>query len=234
MFLWAFGLLLLFITGFLFFQPRCLFDIITRVVPGALFYVNTTHQVIALTIDDGPDPRTTPKLLDILSKYGVHTTFFLISSKIPGNESIVRRIIQEGHEIGNHNTTDVPSINFSEKDFAAQLLEADKTLKQFSEIHWYRPGSGWYTPRMIYQAQELGYQVALASLHPFDPQIPFPAYAKFQILTNVQPGAVLLLHDSGTRGINTAETLDSIIPLIKKKGYLIVSLSELIEFSNKR
>ena len=60
---------------------------------------------LALTFDDGPNPETTPHVLDVLRKYHIHATFFLIGENIAGNETIVKRILREGHLVGNHSFT---------------------------------------------------------------------------------------------------------------------------------
>lgn len=94
----------------LFFQPRYLLSIVTFLFPGVVYFAETDKQLIALTIDDGPDPITTPKILEVLERYGAHATFFIISNRVKGNEALVERMVSYGHELANHLTEDKPSI----------------------------------------------------------------------------------------------------------------------------
>src|SRR5262245_42638550 len=72
--------------------------------PEVVYFVNTEEPVVALTIDDGPDATSTPKILNILKQYKAHATFFMISSRVKDNEALVTQVLAEQHEIGNHMT----------------------------------------------------------------------------------------------------------------------------------
>ena len=65
--------------------------------PDVLYSVDTSAKAVALTLDDGPDPVTTPAILDVLARNGAHATFFIITSRVPGNEALLRRMVAEGH-----------------------------------------------------------------------------------------------------------------------------------------
>ena len=155
----------------LFFQPRWLLGIVSAIAPGVTYFAETNEPAIALTIDDGPDRVTTPKILAILARYRSRATFFLISSRVSGNEKLVSRMVGEGHEIGNHLTQNEPSIQLSPAAFEASLLEADAILSQFGSLRWLRPGGGWYNSTMIATARKHHYRVALGSIFPYDTSI---------------------------------------------------------------
>jgi len=117
-------------------QPSWVFSVATRLQPGALYRVEpaitadaakSPSKVIALTIDDGPSPAT-GDILAVLDRYGVKATFFTISEYVPSHEQLFRQTIAAGHEIGNHLTTDEPSIRLSPEDFETDLLAAEETL----------------------------------------------------------------------------------------------------------
>ena len=127
----------------LMFKPSWLINRLSAHTPEVLYSVQTQESILALTIDDGPDPSTTPRILDLLLDYDARATFFLLSDRIPGNEALVQRIVDEGHEIGNHLTDDQPSIRLSADEFEGRLLHAQEPLSQFGEVRWFRPGSGW-------------------------------------------------------------------------------------------
>lgn len=223
----------LIILGLLFFQPRFILRYLEKRNPEVVFFVETQEPIIALTIDDGPDATTTPQMLELLAQYDAKATFFLIGKHVSGNEDIVKRMVQDGHEIGNHNQEDVSSISLSPSEFEKQLRETHYLLSQFAVIKWYRPGSGWYNSRMIKQVKKLDYKIALLSIHPYDPQIPSITFSRFQILANLSPGSIIILHDVGERGTRTLAVLKYILPELRRKGYKAVTLSELIKQTNK-
>ena len=210
-----------------FFQPRWLLATLAKISPRVKYFALTNARIAALTIDDGPDPNWTPQILDILAHYQVHATFFLISSKVGGNDQLISRIVKEGHEIGNHLTEDKWSIYLSPTEFENAVSEADKILRQFSEIRWLRPAGGWYRPHIIETARQYNYQVALGSIFPYDTHIRSSRFASCYILSKIRPGAILVLHEGRGRGENTLSTLASILPQIRQRGYKLVTLSTL-------
>ena len=218
----------------LWFQPEWLISTLHRRSPEALYSIETDELVVALTIDDGPDACGSPRILDILKEYDAHATFFLITEHIPGNEIYVERILAEGHEIGNHLTEDKPSIALDDEEFERELLEADKALKEFvPEVHWMRPGSGWYNETMLATIKKYDYHCALGSVYPYDPQLGAYWFSAYYVLGNVKPGSVIILHDYKRRGGRTARALEIILPALQKRGCRVVTLSELVAIDGK-
>jgi peptidoglycan/xylan/chitin deacetylase (PgdA/CDA1 family) len=182
---------------------------------------------VALTIDDGPDSVSTTLILDQLQRHGARATFFLITSRLQGQEPLMRRLRAEGHELGNHFTQDRPSIRLTLPAFEADLLVAHRNLVSWGEPRWARPGSGWYSQEMIRVMRRHGYRCALGSVYPFDAAIPSVSWAVSYILRNVRPGAIIVLHDGGSRGRRTARVLAEVLPELGRLGYRVVTLSEL-------
>jgi peptidoglycan-N-acetylglucosamine deacetylase len=207
--------------------PAWLVSALAWYSPQVTYFVETPQPVVALTIDDGPDRVTTPKILEILEQYQAHATFFMISSRVKANEKLVRRVLAEQHEVGNHLTIDQPSIELSPAEFEHQLVEADEVLSGFTQPRWFRPGSGWFNAEMLSTVRRRHYRAALGSVYPFDPHIPSAWFATQHILWNVKPGAVIILHDCGSRGERTAEVLAAILPELQSRGFRVVTLSEL-------
>ncbi|MEE8122291.1 MAG: chitin deacetylase family protein [Anaerolineales bacterium] len=222
-------LLILIIGSVLMLKPSWLLNRLSTHSPEVLYSVQTLEPILALTIDDGPDSSTTPRILDLLLEHDARATFFLLSDHIPGNETLVQRIVDEGHEIGNHLTDDQPSIRLSVDDFEGRLLHAQGVLSQFGEIHWFRPGSGWYNKSMRSILIEHGYRLALGSIHPFDSHVPSSWFASNYILWRAQPGAIIVLHDNSDRGHRTADTLDKVLPALIARGFRFLTLTELSE-----
>lgn len=209
-------------------QPRWLVGLLARASPRVVFFVETERPTLALTIDDGPDPRTTPRLLELLKRYDARATFFLIGNRAAANQELVRRIVAEGHDIGNHMVRDRPSTSLSTDTFEAALLEADSILSLHGEPRWFRPGSGWYDDEMLEIVEAHGYRLALGSIYPYDGTLPFTFYSAWHVLRRARPGSIVILHDGGERGERTIAALEAILPELRRRGLRVVTLSELV------
>jgi peptidoglycan/xylan/chitin deacetylase (PgdA/CDA1 family) len=218
----ALGLLLL-------SQPHWILKIIQTVGPEVVYFVPTTQPRVALTLDDGPDLQTTPRILEILRENQVRATFFLISGQVLGCEDLVQALVRDGHELGNHMTADQPSIGLSPEAFEQNLLAAHGVLAKFARVRWLRPASGWYSAAMIKIAKAHGYRVALGSVFPYDTHVRSAWFAKQHILFNIRPGSIIVLHDGQDRGPRTVQVLRQLLPLLKTRGYEFVILSDLVD-----
>jgi peptidoglycan-N-acetylglucosamine deacetylase len=207
--------------------PVWLVDRLAATFPGCLYRVGTNERLVALTLDDGPDERTTPLILAELRRHRARATFFLIGERIPGREALVRRLVEEGHELGNHFMHDRPAIRLGREELARDLDHSHALLQPFAPVRWARPGSGWYSRETVAAMSRKGYVCALGSVYPYDATIPWSAFAGRYILRNVRPGAVIVLHDGGGRGQRTARTLGTVLPELRRRGYRVVALSEL-------
>lgn len=210
--------------------PRAVSRVAGLVHPGCLFDVSLSARrpaLVALTIDDTPDAAGTPAILDTLRAYGARATFFVISDHIPGAESVMARIVSEGHEVGNHFTSDSPTIRLDSAAFERELAQADSALREFAPVRWARPGSGWYTARMVRSMERSGYDCALGTVYPFDGTIGWPWFSSRFILANARPGTIVILHDRGERARRTAMVLGRVLPELKARGVEVVTLSEL-------
>jgi len=214
--------------------PGWLIDGLARWFPGCLYRVPTQAPLLALTIDDGPDPSTTPLILAELRRQGARATFFLIAERIEGQQGLVRRLVAEGHELGNHFTRDRPSIRLSPDAFESDLLQAHQVLAAYGPVKWARPGSGWYTRAMVEVMRRKGYGCALGSVYSFDAALPWASVAARFVRQHARPGAVVVLHDGGARGERTARVLRDVLPELRRRGYRVVSLSELVAAADRR
>jgi peptidoglycan/xylan/chitin deacetylase (PgdA/CDA1 family) len=208
--------------------PDWVLDQLAKHYPGCVYRVATQKPLLALTLDDGPDPETTPEILRELQRHGARATFFLIASRLQGQEDLVRAIVKGGHELGNHFTLDRRSITLDSVEFKEDLLAAHQSLAAFAQVRWARPGSGWYSQQMIKVMEQNGYQCALGSVYPFDVAISSVSWATRYILRVARPGGIVVLHEGGARGRRTAQTLARVIPELQRRGYRIVSLRELV------
>ncbi len=228
---WAAGIAGIF--AFL-YRPQLLTRLLNqRTNDNVYFYINTHQKAVALTIDDGPHPTLTPQILDLLDSYHAKATFFLIGERVAGNENMTKRIVDSGHEIGNHLMRDTRSIQLTPEQFARELRQSHELLSGYGAIRWFRPGSGIYNQRMLNQIQQYNYNLALASVYPYDAHQPYVQLSARYILSNVKPGAILVLHDGiPERGERTTQILEEVLPALTEQGYQIVTLSELAQLSN--
>ena len=201
--------------------------------PQVLYTVDTDRPAVALTIDDGPDGETTPRILDTLARHHATATFFVIADRIRGNEALMRRIVSEGHEIGNHMTRDEPSIKLPTAEFEAELLSAHRTLSAYVAPRWFRPGSGWFNEPMLTVLKKHGYRCALGTVYPLDAHHSSSWLAQKLILAMARPGRIIILHDGGRRGKRTIRTLEAVLPGLQQRGFRIRTLSGIKKTANR-
>ncbi|HEY5681141.1 MAG TPA: polysaccharide deacetylase family protein [Pseudomonadales bacterium] len=208
-------------------EPRWLLRALPGEYPEIVYFVPTTSRAVAMTIDDGLDPETTPLILETLKAHGASATFFVLSDSIAGREVLLQRILYEGHEIGHHMTEDEVTVSLKPAAMAEKFHRAAQTLDAFAPITWFRPGSGRYNDAVLELTRARGYRIALASVAPLDTVIHNSARMAGFVERMIEPGSVVVLHDVGERGRRTAETLKLLLPKLKERGYAVVSLSRL-------
>lgn len=209
-------------------RPLRTADLVFDSHPAVLKRVATPEPMVALTLDDGPDPETTPALLALLERHGARATFFLLGERVSGNEVWVEAIARGGHEVANHGTRDRPAVDLSPGEFERDLLRADAVLAPFAEPRWYRPGSGWYDEAMLRVAARHGYRVALGSVYPLDAQHPFVGVSARWLRWDVDAGDIIVLHADGKRGERTFRILEDFLPWTRERGLAVVTLGELV------
>ena len=208
-------------------EPRWLVEALPGSYPEVVYFVPTEQRAIALTIDDGLDADTTPLILDVLETHGVNATFFLLSDSLEGNEDLVRRIVEYGHEIGHHMTEDEVTVSLPAPELAEKFHRAADALESVAPVTWFRPGSGRYNDQVLALTRERGYRIALASVAPLDTLITSPHSMATFINWMIEPGSIVVLHDVRERGRRTAATLERLLPILHDRGYRVLTLREL-------
>ena len=201
-------------------------------------YVYSSHMneqnKIAITFDDGPHPVYTPIILDILKEYGVHATFFLIGENAERNPDLVKRIQQEGHEIGNHTY-----LHKNLKENAAgciyeEITKAEETIIRIADqrTKLLRPPGGLYDQQVCETARRLDYDIILWTVDTLDWKHPKAEEIVSKVESSIRCGDIILCHDFiGGAPSPTPDAIRRIIPDLLKRGYEFVSVSELI-YSN--
>ncbi|MCD6032590.1 MAG: polysaccharide deacetylase, partial [Thermomicrobiales bacterium] len=197
--------------------------------PDVLFQQPGAGPLVALTFDDSPHATSTPRILDVLAAHDARATFFTIGEYVAGNEEVVRRLIAEGHELGNHMLSDTASARLPAAEFERQLRQTHEVLAPFGPVRWFRPGHTRFNRRMLDQIHAHGYRCAMASTYAYE-FLPISApYAAYHILLNIRPGGVIILHDGPVDQERTVAVLARILPALRRRGYRVVTVSELAE-----
>lgn len=193
---------------------------------------------VAITFDDGPSQEFTPQLLDILRQYDVPATFFMVGAHVDKYPDIARRVVEEGHEVGNHTYTHINVPTTSTRRLTQELLQTTRIIFDVTGQYpvYSRPPRGLYDDRYRRLTALQGQSVVLWTLSAQDWQV---GVARDQVirrvLGSVKAGDVLLFHDSGAlirhEGASrkaTVEALPAIIEGIRARGLQIVPLSTLL------
>ena len=178
---------------------------------------------VALTFDDGPKPETTPRLLDGLSRRGVRCTFFVLGVQVEGNEDLLRRMANEGHQIGMHTAHHKALAGLGPADFSAEVDQLRFTLTALlgPDNYMLRPPYGMISHAVEDRAAS---PLILWSVDPEDWSDHDAARIAAHIVDNAQDGDVILLHDIYDASVDAAlEAVDELMA----KGYTFVTVEEL-------
>ena len=192
---------------------------------------NTSEKVIYLTFDAGYENGCTEKILDVLQKHQVKAAFFLVGNYIEKNADLVRRMVKEGHIVGNHTMHHYDMSKLSDKaSFTRELTDLEtlyKTTTGMDMPKYYRPPQGIYSEENLRMAKELGYKTVFWSLAYVDwnnDAQPSHEQAFSKLLPRIHNGAVVLLHSTSQ---TNAEILDELLTKWKEMGYRFASIEEL-------
>ena len=197
--------------------------------------VETKEKVVALTFDDGPHPRNTAKILDLLAKYNAKATFFVVGANVQKYPDLIRRTNKDGHELANHTFSHPYKTSITElQDEIQQTNELIYSISGFLPV-LFRPVGGNYNEQMINAVADDGYKVVMWSWHQDTQDWKEPGVNKIvdKVLKGTQPGDVILFHDGVDNQEQTVNALEKILPELQKQGYRFVTVSELIKDDQK-
>lgn len=186
---------------------------------------------LALTYDDGPNDPDTPRLLDILAKYNVKATFFLIGKYVEKRPDLVQRIIGEGHEVGNH-TYMHPVLSLCDREnVVGELTQCKKALNGagVTDVKYFRPPFGARRPATLRIAREMGYTPVMWSVWCFDWKATTADRVEAHAIKGITGGDVILLHDGGHKQFGTdrsatVEATERIIRRYQDQGFEFVTV----------
>ncbi len=192
------------------------------------------HKVIALTFDDGPWPKSTAQVLDILKQNQIKATFFLIGQNVKNYPTLVKREIAEGHVIGNHTWHHWyqflnPQAAAYEIDHTADLIYQVTGIK----TNLFRPPGGIMHNGVADYARNNKYAIVLWSSDSVDYSRPAVPKLINNVFRNAKPGGIILMHDGGGNRSKTVQALPEIIANFRKQGYSFVTIPELLAMQDK-
>jgi len=189
---------------------------------------NVESSTVAMTFDDGPHPKLTPKLLDLLKERGIKATFFVIGKCVAEFPDIAKRIVDEGHEIANHSWSHPQLTKLSQSAFAAEIAQTNEAIEKATGVRavTMRPPYGAINTTLTKRLnEEYGLSVILWSVDPLDWKIRKSDHVSSHIIKNAAPGSIILAHDIHP---STVDAMPTALDALQAKGYKFVTVSELI------
>jgi peptidoglycan/xylan/chitin deacetylase (PgdA/CDA1 family) len=200
--------------------------------------VNTTKKVVALTFDDGPDPLTTPAVLDALKKNNVKATFFVLGAKVEKSPQLAQRIVAEEHEIGGHGYAHADYNRHDIEYIHNDINKTNQIIFQTCKIYplLFRPPGGYLSEDMVDLIKKEKLTIAYWTYQTDSKDWKAGVSANKiagHIINNIDPGQIIILHDGGGNALQTAKALNIFIPILKEQGYQFVTVSELISMNEQ-
>ncbi len=190
-----------------------------------------SKKQIALTFDDGPDPKSTPQLLALLRERKIPATFFCIGKRVDANPELAAQIRREGHLLENHSYAHSYFTNFySAARLKTELELAQTAIKKAAGVtpNYFRPPVGLSNPNTFRVAKKLNLQVVGWSVRSLDTVIREPEKIVARVKRGLHPGAIILLHDGNIPAEKLLTTVKSLLDTLQKLGYEVVRLDELL------
>ena len=196
-----------------------------------VYCVETPEKKIAISFDAAWGANYTEDLLAILKKYDVKTTFFLVGFWVDKYPEMVKRIDEEGHEIGNHSSKHPHMSQLSKEQIVEELTKTSSKIEAITnkKVALFRPPFGDYNNRLVTTSRELGLQVIQWDVDSLDYKDYGADAIVKRVLSKVKNGSIVLFHNNATY---TKDALPVILENLQKEGYKIVPISELVYKEN--
>ncbi|MGZ9583448.1 polysaccharide deacetylase family protein [Paenibacillus marinisediminis] len=204
-----------------------------------IWEVKTKQKLIALTFDDGPDPRQTTEILKLLNQYGAKSTFFVIGKRVARYPELVRTILADGHEIANHTYNHVYfDRHTSEQRIRQELEQTQQAIRSAAnyEPTLFRPPGGMYNDLIVNTAKSIPLKSIMWSWHQDTRDWSLPGVNRIteKVLNNARNGDIVLFHDFVSGRSQTKAALEIILPELKKQGFQFVTVTELLKHSGSQ
>ena len=189
----------------------------------------SSRRAVALSFDDGPSRHNTPILLDLLEQHDARCTFFVVGELIAGSEGLLRRVVDMGHEVGNHTFSHPYTVRLRRGELLDEIERTNVAIEAAgARPGLVRPPFGKDRHRFVRIARELSMRVALWSVDSGDTKGLSSGQIAASVLERVTAGAIVLLHDGGDRRPATLAACGEIVPALTSAGFQLVTISELL------
>ncbi|MCI1694888.1 polysaccharide deacetylase family protein [Aneurinibacillus aneurinilyticus] len=199
---------------------------------STLYQVKIKEKYVALTFDDGPHPVYTRKILKMLNKYQAKGTFFVTGERAHRFSSVIREMSKQGHEIGNHTFSHPSMRKITSSKLQEEIQKADDVLHSLTGEYpvCFRPPGGVLNEAVVDAAKKKHHIIVIWSRHQDTRDWSNPGVEKIvkQVVRHVQPGQIILMHDSGVNRVQTVKAVEKILALLSQQGYKFVTVSDLI------
>jgi peptidoglycan/xylan/chitin deacetylase (PgdA/CDA1 family) len=196
--------------------------------------VTTDQKVVALTFDDGPDPKYTPTVLKLAHDKGIKLTFFLIGKEIQLHPDLARQEVAAGHAVGNHTWDHAVLTRDTPREVTSEIERCGDEIEEIcgKRTHLFRPPKGYWDGDTFIEAERLGYRIILWSVALEHHTAKTPEAMAQRVLRKIRPGMIILAHD-GEPGhpIDHSQSMKALPILVDgllKRGYRFVTVPQLL------
>lgn len=206
-----------------------------QLIGQSFLNVNTHEKVVALTFDDGPNPEGTPAMLDLLARYHIHATFFLIGQKLKKNPDLAKKILIAGHQVGNHSWSHSLMIFKTPWFIRREIEKTDRMIKKlgYKKEIFFRAPYGMKLLMLPIALKILGKKNILFDAVAYDWNSPGVEAIVENVMNQVGPGSIVLLHDGVGNQQDTVQATEIIINRLMSEGYRFVTVNELLGYHER-
>ena len=191
-------------------------QLIRYLYPSAIWRMDKDERAVYLTFDDGPIPRVTPWVLDVLDRYGIKATFFMVGDNIRKHPDEFRMVVERGHRIGNHTFNHIRGLSY---DINSYLENTDKACRMMMNTNLFRPPHGYMSPKQ-YAELKKRYKIIMWDLVTRDYNRKFNGEQILQkVKKYVRNGSIITFHDSLKSEENIRYGLPKAIEWLMEQGY---------------
>lgn len=209
--------------------------------PGSDFFglvkrnVQTSRRVVAFTFDDGPSVKYTTRILDILKENGARGTFFVTGANAERNPELIRRMIREGHQIGNHTWSHYFLFTKGGSVREDEIMKTHALIKDIAavEMKYFRAPYEYRDLRLIFLLRKLNYRYIGHDTETFDGAGAPTEQIVERVMKKLHPGTIISMHDARGNREPTVRALEVVLPAIRAKGWRAVTIGELLAAEGK-
>ena len=203
--------------------PALIPRMVTWLFPNRVWQIPTTQKEIFLSFDDGPHPRITPLVLDMLATHGAKASFFCIGDRVKRYPDIYQRILDEGHAVGNHTFHHLNGWKTNDTDYLTNITEAALCIDSML----FRPPYGRMKESQANAISKMGYKTIMWTVlsGDYDKSLS-PEECAQRVLGNIKPGYIHLFHDSEKAEKNMIHALGKLLDATKMKGFQCEKINE--------